>query len=67
MKLTNDEVEAASKRAHARLQKTPCAVTVRYDPKRERVVIDLSTGLEIAFRPNDAQGLTCQSKPARHH
>jgi len=32
-------------------------VKVRYDHKRERVVIDLSTGIEIAFRPHDAQGL----------
>ena len=57
MKVTKDEVEAASRRSDTRLQKTPCAVKVRYDHKRERVVIDLSTGIEIAFRPHDAQGL----------
>ena len=57
MKLTKDEVEAASRRSDARLRKTPCAVKARYDRKRERVVIDLSTGIEIAFRPHDAQGL----------
>ena len=57
MKVTKDEVEAASRRADARLQKAPCAVKVRYDHKRERVVIDLSTGIEIAFRPHDAQAL----------
>ncbi len=57
MKVTKDEVEAASRRADARLQKTACAVKVRYDHKTERVVIDLSTGIEIAFRPHDAQAL----------
>ena len=57
MKVGKDEFEAASKRASARLQKTPCAVQVHYDRKRERVVIDLSTGIEVAFRPHDAQGL----------
>lgn len=62
MKVTRDEFEAANRRAGARLQKTPRAVKVRYDRKRERVVIGLSTGIELAFRPRDAQGLD-RAKP----
>lgn len=62
MKVTKDEFEAANRRADARLQKTPSAVKVRYDRKRERVVIDLSTGIELAFRPREAQGLE-RAKP----
>ncbi len=60
MKVTKDEV--ATRRAEARLQRTPCAVKARYDQKRQRVVIDLSTGIEITFRPHDAQGLE-RAKP----
>jgi hypothetical protein len=35
---------------------------VRYERKRDRVVIGLNTGIEVAFRPRDAQGLEC-AKP----
>ncbi|KAF0101588.1 MAG: hypothetical protein FD187_1860 [bacterium] len=33
------------------------ATSARYDRRIGRVVIALSSGLEIAFRPHDAQGL----------
>lgn len=62
MKVAKAEFEAANRRANARLQKTPCALKVHYDRKRERVVIDLSTGIEVAFRPREAQGLE-RAKP----
>lgn len=55
--MSKDEFETANRRAAARLRKIPCATTGRYDRKRGRVVIALSTGIEIAFRPRDAQGL----------
>jgi hypothetical protein len=55
--MTNDEFDAANRRAAARLRKSPCATTAHYDRKRDRVVIGLSTGLEVAFRPRNAQGL----------
>ena len=51
-----EEVEAANKRAAARLSKTPTATAARYDRGTGRVVIELSTGLLIAFKPQDAQG-----------
>lgn len=53
----NDEFEAANQRAVERLRKTPIATAVRYDRRIGRIVIDLSSGIEIAFRPHDAQGL----------
>jgi hypothetical protein len=57
-----DEIEAANNRAAVRLAKTPTAVAARYDRRIGRLVIDLSTGLSIAFKPHDAQGLE-EAKP----
>lgn len=57
MKVTKDEFEAAKRRADTTLRATPCATKARYDRKRDRVVIGLSSGIEVAFRPRDAQGL----------
>ncbi len=57
MKVSKDEFEAANSRAAARIRKTPRATRVHYERKRDRVVIGLDTGIEVAFRPRDAQGL----------
>lgn len=57
MAVREDEFEAANARAVARLAKTPKAVSARYDRRIGRVVIELSTGLGLAFKPHDAQGL----------
>lgn len=62
MKVSKDEFEGANARAAARLRKTPCATNARYERKRDRVVIGLNTGIEVAFRPRDAQGLE-RAKP----
>lgn len=62
MRVTKDELEMANRRGEARLRKTPCATKVRYERKSDRVVIGLSTGIEVAFRPRDAQGLE-RAKP----
>jgi hypothetical protein len=62
MDYPKDELEAANKRTAARLSKTPVAVAAYYDRRRGRLVIDLNTGLQIAFRPHDAQGLE-EAKP----
>lgn len=35
----------------------PTATAARYDRRIGRIVIDLSSGIEVAFRPHDAQGL----------
>lgn len=57
MKVTKVEFEAANRRAVKRIRKTPRATSVRYERNRNRLVIGLSTGIEVAFRPRDAQGL----------
>lgn len=57
MDIRNEDFQAANERAINRLQKTPVATSARYDRRISRVVIALSSGLEIAFRPHDAQGL----------
>ena len=54
----------AEARAASRLATTPTAVTARYDRRVGRVVVALSTGLEIAFKPHDAQGLQ-DARPAQ--
>jgi hypothetical protein len=60
--MSKDTFEAANRRAAARLRKGPRATTAHYERKRDRVVIGLSTGIEVAFRPRDAQGLE-RAKP----
>jgi hypothetical protein len=35
----------------------PRALSARYDRRRRRIIIRLSSGLEVAFSPRDAQGL----------
>ena len=62
MNYPKGEIEAANKRAAARLANTPTAVRARYDRRSGRVVIDLSTGLSITFKPHAAQGLE-EAKP----
>jgi hypothetical protein len=51
-----EEIEAAGRRGRARLSRTPTATAAHYDRRAGRVVIDLSTGLSIAFRLEHAQG-----------
>jgi len=52
-----DELETANQRASALLARTPKAIAARYDRRDDRIVIDLSSGILIAFKPHDAQGL----------
>ena len=51
------DFEAAARRGVQRLKKGPVAVAGRYDQQAGRVMIELDSGLEIAFRPQHAQGL----------
>lgn len=57
MAITKADLEAANARAEERLTSAPVAIAARYDRRIGRVVIVLSSGLEIAFKPHDAQGL----------
>lgn len=60
-KLKNEFVTADSRGA-ARSGKTPKAVSARYDRRIGRLVIDLSSGLTVVFKPHDVQGLE-RAKP----
>jgi hypothetical protein len=53
---TLDEFEAAKSRGKARLE-GPRAESAHYDAGRNRVVVQLTTGVEIGFGPEQAQGL----------
>ena len=58
----DDDVGAATERGAARVAGMPTAVSACYDRRISRLVIDLSSGISVAFRPHDAQGLE-NSKP----
>jgi hypothetical protein len=60
----DDEFEQAVTRAAQRQQQGPTALAAHYDRRIGRVVIRLSSGLEVAFAPHDAQGLE-NAKPAQ--
>lgn len=52
-----DEFDEAVRRASQRQQNEPLAVSARYDRRRDRVVVRLDTGVELAFPPHLAEGL----------
>src|ERR1051326_7617049 len=58
-----DEFDLATKRAERRHSTGPAAVAARYDRGRDRVVVELSSGYEVAFPPRRAQGLE-RAKPS---
>jgi hypothetical protein len=58
-----EEFQEAGRRAARRRDDGPHAVAARYDRRQDRIVVSLSTGLEVAFAPGAAQGLEA-AKPA---
>ena len=54
--LTTERFEAAKTRGEKLLQ-GPRAESAHYDAGRDRVIVRLTTGVEIGFAPGDAQGL----------
>src|SRR5271163_3309564 len=52
-----DTFELANQRSSELRKSTPRAVSAHYDPKRRRIVIHLSSHLDISFPPRIAQGL----------
>jgi hypothetical protein len=52
-----DRVEVANRKAQELQTSRAKAVKARYDRRIGRVVITLSTNLEVAFAPRDAEGL----------
>ena len=56
VELTTEQFEAAKARGEARLR-GPRAERAHYDAGRGRVIVRLTTGVEIGFAPQDAEGL----------
>ena len=55
--ISTDEYAAATAQMAELRANTPHAVAARYDRKAERVVLTLSSKVELMFSPKDAQGL----------
>ena len=56
VELTKQQFAAATARGTARLR-GPRAVSAHYDRGRNRVVVRLTTGVEISVSPRDVEGL----------
>ncbi|MBI2678013.1 MAG: DUF2442 domain-containing protein [Candidatus Koribacter versatilis] len=55
--VSTEEYRRATQRGRELLASAPVAVEARYDRKADRIVVRLSSKLEISFSPRDAQGL----------
>jgi hypothetical protein len=55
--VSRDQVKRANARAARRLAAGPTALAAHYDRRSDRVVVSLSSGIDIAFSPRQAQGL----------
>ena len=62
MALTEDDLARASAEMAKMRSATATTLSARCDRRIGRIVIRLSSGLEIAFSPHDAQGLSRQSR-----
>lgn len=56
VELTTEQFEAAKARGEARLR-GPRAESAHYDAGRGRVIVRLTTGVEVGFAPREAEGL----------
>lgn len=54
---SHDEIERANRKARVLASSLPRATSARYDRRLDRVLIELSTGLAVAFSPRKAEGL----------
>lgn len=57
LELEPGEYETAVERARVRADTEPHATAARYDKRLRMVMVALHTGLTVAFRPVDVQGL----------
>lgn len=57
MEITKDILDAANQRAIEKKAAFPAVLSVRYDRRIGRIVIELASGLELAFSPKYVQGL----------
>jgi Protein of unknown function (DUF2442) len=60
------EFEVATRRAKRKQAVFPAATSARYDRRLDRVMVGLSSGIELAFPPHKAQGLET-AKPSQLH
>jgi len=56
VELTTEQFEAATARGEA-LMRGPRAASAHYDAGRNRVIVRLTTGVEIGFAPRDVESL----------
>ena len=56
VELTTEQFEAAEARGRARMA-GPRAQSVHYDAGRNRIIVRLTTGIELGFAPGDVEGL----------
>src|SRR5215471_18710606 len=62
--VTRDEAKRAKVRAGRIRDAGPTAVSATYDRRSDRVVVRLTSGIDIGFSPHDTQGLET-AKPAQ--
>lgn len=62
--VTRDGAKQANMRAARLRDAGPTAVSAAYDRRSDRVVVKLSSGIDIGFSPRDMQGLET-AKPAQ--
>jgi hypothetical protein len=60
----HDDFELANRRAKDLQASMPRAIAARYDRENRRIVIRLSSKLDVSFSPHDAQGLE-NAKPSQ--
>ena len=57
MAIRSNDFDAANKRAALRMAKSIRAVSAKYDRRIGMVVVQLSSGLFLQFRPRDIRGM----------
>ncbi len=60
----HDNFELANRRANDKEASLPRAIAAHYDRENDRIVIRLSSKLDVSFSPHDAQGLE-NAKPSQ--
>lgn len=55
--VSNDDFQRANRRGRMLRERAPVVIAARYDSKVGRIVLSLSSGLDITFPPECAEGL----------
>jgi len=63
MEITNAIFEAVNRRAAVKKAAYPAVVSVKYNRRTDRIIIELSSGIVLWFSPKRAQGLE-NARPA---